>query len=300
MESAPVAIFGVTGFIGRHLAARLALEGIPVTGVSRSSVGPVPGVNRWQTTGTLDLTGCRAVVNLSGHRVDCRWTEANRREIEGSRAGLTRQLVGHLRSLPPEKRPPVLLNASGIGFYGDGSDTVLDETAPAGGDYLARVCVEWEAEAREAEALDMRVVLLRTGVVLGKGGAAFDKLRAIFRLGLGGRIGSGRQWMPWIHLQDEVEAMVHLLRSPELRGPFNLAAPQPERNVDFTRKFAAALHRPALLPVPGFALKLALGEFAGAVLGGQRAEPAALERSGFRFQFPSLEGALADLLAGGS
>ncbi|MFD0893343.1 TIGR01777 family oxidoreductase [Luteolibacter ambystomatis] len=296
MESAPVAIFGATGFIGRHLAARLASEGIRVTGVSRSPDSRVDGVGRWQTFGSLDLSGHRAVVNLSGHRVDCRWTEKNRRAIEDSRTGLTRRLVEHLRGLDPAVRPQVLVNGSGIGVYGDGGDTFLDETSPQGADYLARVCVDWEAAARGAETLGVRVVLLRTGVVLGAGGAAFDKLRTIFRLGLGGKLGSGRQWMPWIHLHDEVEAILHALRSPVLSGPLNLVAPHPERNAEFTRKFAAALHRPAFLPVPGFALKLALGEFAEAMLGGQRAVPAGLDHSGFRFRFPTLEEALVDLL----
>lgn len=296
MESAPVAIFGATGFIGRHLAARLASEGIPVTGVSRSEGSRVGGVARWQTFESLDLSGHRAVVNLSGHRVDCRWTGKNRQAIEESRAGLTHRLVEHLRGLDRVARPQVLLNGSGIGVYGDGGDTLLDEASPAGDDYLAQVCVEWEAAAREAEALGIRVVLLRTGVVLGEGGAAFDKLRTIFRLGLGGKLGSGRQWMPWIHLHDEVEAILHALRSPVISGPLNLVAPHPERNAEFTRKFAAALHRPAILPVPGIALKLALGEFAEAMLGGQRAVPAGLEHSRFRFQFPTLEEALADLV----
>jgi len=296
MESAPVAISGVTGFIGRHLAVRLASEGIPVTGISRSAGTRLEGVKRWQTLETLDLSGHRAVVNLSGYRVDCRWTEKNRRAIEDSRAGLTRRLVEHLRGLDPATRPQVLLNGSGIGVYGDGGDTLLDEASPAGDDYLARVCVAWEAAAREAEPLGVRVVLLRTGVVLGAGGAAFDKLRMIFRLGLGGKLGSGRQWMPWIHLHDEVEAILHAVRSPVISGPLNLVAPHPERNAEFTRKFAAALLRPAFLPVPGFALKLALGEFAEAMLGGQRAVPAGLEHSGFHFRFPTLEEALAELV----
>ncbi|BCU76101.1 TIGR01777 family oxidoreductase [Luteolibacter sp. LG18] len=297
MDNPPVAIFGATGFIGRHLAARLAAEGIPVTGISRSRSILSEDVAEWQTPGALNLANHRAVVNLAGEPVDCLWTAEKMRAIEDSRAGGTRRLVDHFRELTPAERPGVLVNASGVGFYGDGADALLDETAPAGTDYLARVCIDWEAAAREAESLDVRVVLLRTGVVLGKGGAAYEKLRKLFNLGLGGKLGSGRQWMPWIHVDDEVAAILHAIRSPVVSGPVNLVAPRPERNADFTRKFAAALHRPAFLSVPGFALKFALGGFGEAMLGGQRAVPAALEHSGFQFRHPDLEGALADLIA---
>lgn len=292
----PVAILGVTGFIGRHLAARLAERGVPVTGVSRRQGAEAEGVARWQTLESLDLSGHRAVVNLSGERVDVRWTADKKKAIEDSRIGVTRRVVDHLAALYPAGRPQVLVNASGIGFYGDGGEALLDELAAAGDDYLAKVCVGWEREAAEAEGLGVRVVTLRTGVVLGKGGAAWDKLRHLFSLGIAGRLGSGKQWMPWIHVVDEVAAILHALDQPALSGPVNLCAPHPERNVDFTRKLAEALHRPAKLAVPGFALKLALGGFAGALLGGQRGVPAVLKRTGFTFRFPTLEMALQALV----
>lgn len=298
MQPAPVAILGATGFIGRHLAARLSGNGIPVTGISRSREARIPGVSHWQTPNSLDLAGHQAVVNLSGERVDCRWTTAARQRIAQSRIEVTQHLVGHLRTLDPAQRPATLLNGSGIGIYGGVADDLpLVESAPAGNDFLARICVDWENAALQATTHGTRVVLLRTGIVLGNGGAAFDKLRRLFALGLGGRLGSGRQWMPWIHLDDEISAILHALETPSLHGPLNLVAPQPERNAAFTRKLAAALHRPAIFHAPALALKLALGEFATALLTGQHAVPAALLDSGFSFRHPTLESALAALLA---
>jgi uncharacterized protein (TIGR01777 family) len=293
---APVAILGATGFIGRRLAECLAAEGVPVTGISRSPNAHVAGVSRWMKPEALDLSGHKAVINLAGERVDRRWTTAAKQVLEDSRIGVTRRLVEHLAGLESEVRPEILINGSGIGVYGNTGDAAIDESAPPGDDYLAQLCVKWEAEAEKAAALGIRVVLLRTGIVLGRGGAAFDKLHRLFRLGLGGRLGSGLQWMPWIHLEDQVAGMLHALRTPSISGPVNFNAPVPERNRDFTRKFAHALHRPALLPVPGFALKLALGGFGAAMLGGQRATPAALQHQGFEFRYPTLEEALEDLV----
>lgn len=189
----------------------------------------------------------------------------------------------------------MLVNASAVGIYGDGGDAVLDDSARRGAGYLAGLCSDWEDAAKDAESLGVRVVRMRTGVVLGHGGGAFDKLRSIFKLGIGGPLGSGQQWMPWIHLDDLRAAIVHCVFADSLDGPVNGTAPNPERNVDFTRKLANALHRPAFLAVPGFALKLVLGEFASALLEGQRAVPEALLADGFQFRFPTLESALADL-----
>jgi uncharacterized protein (TIGR01777 family) len=252
-------------------------------------------VDRWQTPSTLDLAGHEAVINLAGEPIDQRWNDANRRRFHESRVGLTRHLVAAISNLPPADRPQVLINASAVGIYGDGGDTLLTEASPPGSGYLADLCAEWEDAAIEAEALGVRVVRVRTGIVLGRDGAAFKKLLRVFKAGIGGRLGSGRQWMPWIHLHDLQAAIVHAVLSESLAGPINGSAPAPERNMDFTRKLAAALHRPAVFPVPGFALKLVLGGFGGALLEGQRALPAALEADGFTFRFPTLESALADL-----
>ncbi len=291
-----VAIVGATGFIGSGLPVLLAEKAIACTGVSRSGKGSVTGVDRWQTPTTLDFSGHQAVINLAGESVDQRWTEATRRRLYESRVDVTRGIVAALAALPPENRPQVLVNASAVGIYGDRDDTFLTEVSPPGSGFLADLCKEWEDAAIKAETLGVRVVRVRTGIVLGREGAAFKKLLRVFKSGIGGRLGSGRQWMPWIHLADLRAAIVHALLSETLAGAINGSAPEPERNVDFTRKLASALHRPAIFPVPGFALKLAFGGFGGALLEGQRAVPAALEADGFRFEFPTLESALADLI----
>jgi uncharacterized protein len=297
MQQPPrVAILGVTGFIGRGLPPLLVERGFACTGISRAGDGEVPGIDRWQSPASLDLSGHHAVINLAGEPIDRRWTAANRRRFHDSRVGVTGRLVENLRALPAGQRPKVLVNGSAVGIYGDRGDEVLAESAATGDGYLAGLCHDWELAALDAEAIGLRVVRPRIGVVLGRGGAAFGKLLLVFKSGLGGRLGSGRQWMPWIHLDDLRAALVHAVVSDSLTGAANCTAPHPERNLDFTRKFAAAVHRPALLPVPGFALKLALGGFGGALLAGQRALPAALEADGFRFRFPTLESALAELL----
>jgi len=299
MQEPPrVAILGVTGFIGRGLPALLAGHGFACTGISRAGGGDLPGIDRWQSPAALDLSGHHAVINLAGEPIDRRWSAANRRRFHESRVGVTKRLVDHIRALPADSRPGVLVNTSAVGIYGDRGDDILTESAAAGEGYLAGLCREWEAAAIEAESSGLRVLRPRIGVVLGRGGAAFEKLQLVFKSGLGGRLGNGRQWMPWIHLDDLRAALVHAVTSDSLTGAANCTAPNPETNRDFTRKFAAAVHRPALLPVPGFALKLALGGFGGALLAGQRALPAALEADGFRFRFPTLESALADLLGG--
>jgi hypothetical protein len=296
MEKPRIAIIGATGFIGRGLPAMLNEKDFACTGISRSGGGDVPGVDRWQTLDILDLANHHAVINLAGEPIDRRWTAENRRRFHESRVGVTRRLVAAISALPPDARPKVLVNTSAVGIYGDRGDEILTESSAPGGGYLAELCAEWEAAAIEAEALGVRVVRPRIGVVLGRGGAAFEKLLLVFKSGLGGRLGSGLQWMPWIHLEDLRAALVHAVVSDSLRGAANCTAPNPERNKDFTRKFAAAVRRPAVLPVPGFALKLALGGFGGALLAGQRALPAALEADGFRFRHPTLESALGDLL----
>ena len=274
----------------------LAERGVSVTGVCRSGAGSVPGVDAWQASGMLDFTGHEAVIHLAGEPIAKRWTAENRRRFHESRVGFTRRVVDALAALPDGERPRVLVNASAVGIYGDRGDEVLTEASAPGGGYLAELCREWEAEAARAEELGVRVVRLRTGIVLGSEGDAFRRLAMVFKCGLGGRLGNGRQWMPWIHIDDQRAAILHAVFSAALHGAVNVCAPAPERNGDFTRKFAAAVRRPAVFPVPGFALKLALGGFGGALLEGQRALPAALEGDGFRFRFPTLERALADLL----
>lgn len=294
--AARVAILGVTGFIGRGLPARFAEKNGSVTGISRSGRGDIPGVDRWQTPDSLDFSGHQAVINLAGEPIAKRWTTENKVRFHESRIGVTKRVVGAIASMPPAERPKVLVNTSAVGIYGDRGDEILTENSAPGSGYLADLCREWEAAALEAEALGVRVVRLRIGVVFGRDGDAFKKLLMVFKLGIGGRLGSGQQWMPWIHVDDLRAAILHAVFSENLTGGVNGCAPSAERNVDFTRKFATALHRPAIFPVPGFALKLALGGFGGALLEGQHARPVALEADGFQFRFPNLESALADLI----
>jgi uncharacterized protein (TIGR01777 family) len=295
-EQKRAAVTGVTGFIGRGLPAWLAARGFATTGVSRAGNGDVAGVDRWQKPAALDFSGHAAVIHLSGEPINQRWTDEAKRKFRASRVDATRQVVDAIRKLPADQRPAVLVSGSAVGIYGDRGDEFLTESSPPAAGYLAELCRDWEAVAFEAESLGVRVVTLRTGVVLGNGGAAFEQLRSVFKWGIGGRLGDGRQWMPWIHLDDLRAAIVHAVLSETLAGPVNGSAPQPERNADFTKKFAAALHRPALFTVPGFALKIAFGEFSEALLFSQRAVPSALVADGFEFRFPVLEQAFVDLL----
>ncbi len=286
----------MTGFVGRGLPLLLAETGVTCTGISRSGSGTLPCVDDWQTPANLDLSGHQAVINLAGEPIDQRWSEKTRRSFHESRVGLTRQVVEAIGKLPADARPQVLVNASAVGIYGDRGDQILTEASALGSGYLADLCSDWEEAALEAQALGVRVVRMRIGIVLGRDGSAFKKLLLVFKSGIGGRLGTGQQWMPWIHLDDLHAAILHGLFSENLTGPVNGTSPTPERNCDFTKKLAAALHRPAIFPVPGFALKLALGGFGGALLAGQRALPTALQAAGLRFKFPTLESALADLI----
>lgn len=203
--------------------------------------------------------------------------------------------MAKIAALPEDGRPEVLLNASAVGIYGGRGDETLDESATPGEGYLADLCQAWEKAAGQAEHLGVRVVKFRTGVVLGKGGRAYEKLITVFKSGIGGRLGDGRQWMPWIHVEDLRRAMVFCIVSEAASGPVNGTAPEPERNAGLTRKLAKAVNRWVFLPVPGFILKIALGGFGGALLEGQKAVPKKLEDLGFKFRFRKLEDALDEL-----
>ena len=292
-----VVIYGASGFIGNGLAAMLVAEKYEVVGVSRKGEGSVKGVSRWVKPVEVDLRGCAAVINLAGAPIDQRWTEARKKEFHTSRVGVTEDIVKRIAALPQAERPELLLNGSAVGFYGDGGDAVLPDDAAIGEGYLAELCDAWEKAAHGAEALGVRTILLRTGVVLGKGGKAFEKLITVFKLGIGGRLGSGKQWMPWIHVDDLRAAMVFCLRERGISGTVNGTAPEPETNAALTRKLAKAVRKWEFLPVPGFALKLALGGFGGFLLASQRAVPAKLTEAGFRFRYPTLDDALRDLTA---
>lgn len=293
-----VGIVGVSGYLGGVVASHLAEAGYRVVGFSRGGAGDVMGVSEWRDSEKMQFGGLDVLINFAGRRVDCRWTAANKALIAGSRAGFSGRVVVAISRLVAEDRPELLINGSAIGYYGDGGDRILDESSGTGDGFLAGICCDWEKAALAAEELGVRVIRLRTGLVLGRGAPAFRRLKRLFRVGLGGKLGNGRQWMPWIHVDDFAEAVCHLVTTSGLQGACNACAPNPVTNAWFTKCLAGAVNRSAVLPVPGWILKLALGEFACALLGSQRAVPAMLERSGFRFRFSRLEDALADLCAG--
>ena len=297
-----VAVTGSSGLIGSALVPALRADGHEVLRLVRRTPRTADE-HRWEPAhdrlppGLLDDVD--AVVNLAGVGVgDRRWTAKHKQAVLSSRvdstATVSRALAEAVAADPD--RPRVLLSGSAVGFYGDTGERVVDESAPAGRDFLADVCVQWEAATAPAAAAGVRVAALRTGLVLGRGGL-LGRLSPLFRLGLGGRLGSGRQYVPWISLRDEVDAIRFLLTAP-VTGPVNLTAPEPVTNVDFTAALAATVHRPAVLAVPAPALRLVLGEFADVgVLAGQRAVPAALRSAGFRFGDEDLQAALATALA---
>jgi hypothetical protein len=232
-----------------------------------------------------------AIVNLAGESLAAgRWTAERKAEIRRSRIEGTRAIVNAITTADP--RPKVLVNASAVGYYGDRGDEPLDETSRPGTGFLARVCVEWEAEARRAEALGVRVVLLRTGVVIAPDGGAVSAMLLPFRAALGGRLGSGRQWISWVHRDDVIGLIRDVVAKEEYAGAVNATSPNPVTNRDFTRALARAVHRPAVLPVPGIALRLLFGEMATTLLTGQRVLPRVAERTGYQWREPELPAAL--------
>jgi hypothetical protein len=239
------------------------------------------------------FAGCDAVVHLAGEPVAQRWTAAARRRILDSRVEGTRALIHALR----EQRPNVLVSASGIGYYGDCGDKILTEQSPAASDFLGQVAAAWEKAALEAESLGTRVIRLRIGTVMGRGGGALQKMLLPFKLGLGGRLGSGQQWMSWVHIEDLCGLIAFALRESTLRGVFNATSPHPVTNTEFSRALGHAVGRPAIIPVPAFALKLLVGQMSEILLGSQRAVPEAATRAGFEFRYPEIGAALIQILS---
>src|SRR5580698_4374040 len=276
-----IAITGASGLIGKRLREQLSAAGHVALTIPRDGTPPA----------------CDAVVHLAGEPIAQRWTEAAKKRIYDSRVAGTRRLVSALST--QSRRPRVLVCASAVGYYGSRGDEILTESSPPGSGFLPRLVTDWEQTARTAEALDIRVVSLRFGMVLGHGGA-LAKLLPPFRLGAGGRLGSGRQWMSWIHIDDVVSLILFAMENAAgvpLSGAVNATAPYPVTNDEFTRRLGAALRRPAIFPIPVFALKLLFGEMSEVLLDSQRVLPATAQAAGFHFQYPDLSAALKNILA---
>jgi uncharacterized protein len=304
MQIRQVLISGSSGMIGSSLVRTLSANSIHAVKLVRKQAQPFEGSVTWDPSsqdpvGNLSrLNGFDAAVHLSGANVaGRRWTKAYKQEIFSSRVDSTRALANLLaRSSPP---PKVLVCASAVGIYGDRGDQMLTEESPPGQGFLAETCQAWESATRAAQEAGIRVVHARFGVVLTPQGGALDKLLPLFRLGLGGRLGSGKQWMSWISLNDVLQVLLHALGDDSIHGAVNLAAPQPVTNAEFTHVLGRVLHRPALAAVPAFALRLAVGEMADeGLLSSARVIPKRLLDGGFQFQHPELEPALRSMLTG--
>jgi uncharacterized protein len=292
-----VAVTGATGVIGRAVVRELVERGDSVVALSRdrSKADLDVEVVEWRDPKTgpapaAALSGVDGVVHLLGEPLAQRWSEDAKREIHDSRALGTRNLVAGMGAASP--RPAVLVSQSATGYYGPHGDEVVDESSGPGDSFEASVVVDWEAEARAAEQLGLRVALCRTGVVLSPSGGALAKMLTPFKLGVGGPVAGGRQYLPWVHIDDVVGALLFALDSSDVSGPINVTAPTPVTNREFSKALGRALHRPAFMPVPGFALRLLYGEMAAIVTTGVRAEPRRLEELGYRFRRPELRGAL--------
>jgi uncharacterized protein (TIGR01777 family) len=286
-----VAVTGSTGLIGEALVASLVADGHRVHRMTRSRAKAGPDDVVWDPMGgevdTAALEGIDAVVHLAGAPLGKRWNAEVKREIHDSRAVGTRTLADALASL--DDPPAVLVSGSGSGYYGDRGDDVLTEDEPPGDDFVAQVVVAWEAGTQPASDAGIRVACARTGVVMAEGGPLIDKVELPFKLGVGGRVGSGRQYVPWISLPDEVRALRFLMETEELSGPVNLVAPQQRTNAQLTRDLGAVYRRPTVLPIPLFAIRAVYGEGAVALAApSQRVVPAKLLEAGFEFRYPEL------------
>lgn len=294
-----VLLTGGTGLVGRALCHRLLAQGHQVSVWSRRPEQvralcglEVKGVGRLEQ---LDAVPLDAVINLAGAPIaDRRWSPERKAQLWASRVSLTEHLVGWMGAL--KSRPSVLISGSAIGWYGDGGEAELTEDSPANRQYAHTLCDAWEAAARRASSHGIRVCVVRTGLVLAPGGGFLQRLLKPFSLGLGGPIGSGRQYMSWIHIQDEVGIILHLLNHPECKGVYNATAPDPATSKAFSSALGKTLHRPAFMPLPGIALKAALGEMSILLLTGQRVVPARIIEAGYSFRHATLEAALDDVI----
>lgn len=296
-----ILIPGGSGFVGRELTSRLLAEGHTVSAIGSSDPSSLiehenfhylqADTSRqgpWQDT----LVQADTIINLTGRTVSKRWTKRYKQMMVDSRILTTRHIV---ESLQPRKGV-TLLSASAVGFYGDRHEDVLTESEQPGSDFLARLSVDWEAEALKAEEKGIRVVIARFGIVLGKGGGALLKMLPAFKSFAGGPLGSGTQWFPWIHMADLMGAVDFVLKNEAIKGPVNFCSPNPVRNKAFAKSLGKAIGRPALFPVPAFVLRAGLGQMASAMLASQRVVPEMLSKSGFQFRYADIDEALADIL----
>lgn len=302
-DAMKIVIAGGTGFLGQPLAAALAAAGHTPVLLSRRLDRPSAfRTVAWTPDGSTgpwaaDINGAGAVVNLAGESIAARrWTDKQKHRILDSRVRATASLVAAISTA--NEPPPTFVSGSAVGYYGPLDDREVTEDSPAGRDFLAQVCVRWETEAMKATSARTRVVCIRTGIVLARDGGALPRMLLPFWVGAGGPVGSGRQYWPWIHRQDWIDLVRFAIDSPAVNGALNATGPQPLPNREFARALGRAMHRPAVLPTPGFALKLMLGEMAdGLLLAGQRALPAKATRLGYRFHHETLDQALADIFA---
>lgn len=291
-----ILVTGGSGFVGRRLCACLAEQGHELMVLSRdpARVRRVLPQGTFIASAVMDFAERRpqAIVNLAGESIfGRRWNEAHKRRLIDSRVNVTRDLVMLCQRLDPP--PRVMVSGSAMGYYGDQGDRVTTEETPPSDEFSHRLCARWEEAAHEAEAFGVRVACIRIGLVLDHSGGSLKMMLPAFRLGLGGRLGSGRQFMPWVQREDLVRIIEFLLERDDLRGAFNASAPQPVTNAEFTRALASQLKRPALFTVPAFALKAGLGEMSRLLLAGADMRPARLEQAGFTFRYPTLDQALA-------
>ena len=296
-----ILLTGGTGLIGRQLCRHWSGQGHRLTvwsrkpeKVAKTCGAQVRGIARLEDLGQEPVD---AIVNLAGAPIaDRPWTHKRKALLWSSRITLTETLLAWLESR--EQKPRVLISGSAVGWYGDGGERELTEdSGPVSEDFASQLCIAWEETAQRAEALGIRVILIRTGLVLSAEGGFLSRLLLPFKLGLGGPIGNGRQWMPWVHIDDQIALIDFLLHRNEASGPYNACAPKPVRNREFAKTLGSVLHRPAFIPMPAFALKVGLGELSLLLLGGQRATPVRLLQAGFTFQFTDLRAALDDLSA---
>jgi uncharacterized protein (TIGR01777 family) len=294
---ARILVSGSSGLIGAALIRVFKLSGYEITCLVRGAVSGKEQI-QWDPARPLApelVSGFDAVVHLAGESIVGRWTEARKRRIRESRVQGTRRLAEALAQAP--QRPRLLISASAIGYYGDRGDEILHEDSSSGSGFLAEVCREWEAATEPAAKAGIRTALMRFGLVLSSSGGALQKMLPPFRIGVGGNMGNGRQWWGWIDIDDLVGAVLHVMKTETLRGPVNVVAPSPLTNAEFTKTLASVLSRPAILPMPAFAARLAFGQMGDELLlASQRVEPAKLIASGYVFQNPDLRAALEGIL----